>query len=153
MLALRTANLIIAFIATTAPIAHALEMISKLTLDGPLWLRVQQQLYRGWGEVFGAVEIVAFLSTLVLLLLTWRHRSRRHAYLVAVVCYAVMLADFFVFNRPVNEALSSWTPATLPADWINYRVRWEIGHALTAIFSVIAFGTLIHQRIHEGAGS
>ena len=34
MLALRTANLIIAFIATTAPIAHALEMISKLTLDG-----------------------------------------------------------------------------------------------------------------------
>jgi hypothetical protein len=153
MLALRTANLIIAFIATTAPIAHALEMISKLTLDGPLWLRVQQHLYRGWGEVFGAVEIVAFLSTLVLLLIAWRDRSRRHAYLIAVVCYAVMLADFFVFNRPVNEALSSWTLTTLPADWSNYRVRWEIGHALTAIFSVIAFATLIHQRIHEGAGS
>ena len=100
MLALRTANLIIAFIATTAPIAHALEMISKLTLDGPLRLGVQQHLYRGWGEVFGAVEIVAFLSTLALLLLTWRDRSSRHAYLIAVVCYAVMLADFFVFNRP-----------------------------------------------------
>jgi len=53
MLALRTANLIIAFIATTAPIAHALEMISKLTLDGPLWLGVQQHLYRGWGEILG----------------------------------------------------------------------------------------------------
>jgi len=153
MLALRTANLIIAFIATTAPIAHALEMISKLTLDGPAWLRVQQHLYRGWGEVFGAVEIVAFLSTLALLLLTWRDHSRRHAYLIAVVCYAVMLADFFVFNRPVNEALSSWTPATLPADWSNYRLRWEIGHALTALFSVIAFVTLIRQHIHEGAGS
>jgi len=59
MLALRTANLIIAFIATTAPIAHALEMISKLTLDGPLWLGVQRHLYRGWGEVFGPVEIIA----------------------------------------------------------------------------------------------
>ena len=75
MLALRTANLIIAFIATTAPIAHALEMISKLTLDGPLWLEVQQHLYRGWGEVFGPVEIIAFLSTLALLLLTWQDRS------------------------------------------------------------------------------
>jgi len=53
MLALRTANLIIAFIATTAPIAHALEMISKLTLDGPLWLGVQQHLYRGWGRYLG----------------------------------------------------------------------------------------------------
>src|SRR5262252_2617187 len=105
MLALRTANLIIAFIATTAPIAHVHEMISKLTLDGPLWLGVQQHLYRGWGEVFGPVEVIAFLSTLALLLLTWRVRSSRHAYLIAVVCYAVILADFFVFNRPVNEAL------------------------------------------------
>ena len=66
MLALRSAHLIIAFIATTAPIAHALEMISKLTLDGPLWLGVQRHLYRGWGEVFGPVEIIAFLSTLAL---------------------------------------------------------------------------------------
>jgi hypothetical protein len=66
MLALRTATLIIDFIATTAPIAHVLEMISKLTLDRPLWLGVQQHLYRGWGEIFGPVEIVAFLSTLAL---------------------------------------------------------------------------------------
>ena len=65
----------------------------------------------------------------------------------------MMLADFFAFNRPVNEVLSSWTPATLPADWSNYRVRWEIGHALTDLFSVIAFATLIHQRIHERGGS
>jgi len=67
MLALKTAILIIAFIATTAPIDHVLEMISKLMLDGPLWLGVQQHLYRGWGEIFGPVEIVAFLSTLALL--------------------------------------------------------------------------------------
>jgi hypothetical protein len=149
MLALRTANLIIAFIATTAPIAHALEMISKLTLDGSLWLAIQQHLYRGWGELFGAVEIVAFLSTLALLILSWRNRSSRHTYLTAVVCYGAMLADFFVFNQPVNEALLGWTPATLPADWSNYRLRWEIGHALTALFSVIAFTTLIRERIRE----
>ena len=116
MLALRTATLIIAFIATTAPIAHVPEMICKLTLDGPLWLGVQQHLYRGWGEIFGPVEIVAFLLTLALLLLKRRDHSSRHAYLIAVACYAGMLADFFLFNRPVNEALSSWTPATLPAD-------------------------------------
>jgi len=70
MFALRTANLIIPFIATTGPTAHALEMISKLTLDGPLWLGIQQHLYRGWGEIFGTVEIAAFLSTLALLILT-----------------------------------------------------------------------------------
>ena len=50
MSALRTANLIITFIKTTAPIAHTLEMISKLTLDGPLWLGIQQHLYRVGGR-------------------------------------------------------------------------------------------------------
>jgi hypothetical protein len=112
MFALRTANLIIAFIATTAPTAHALEMISKLTLDGPLWLGIQQHLYRGWGEIFGTVEIAALLSTLALLILTRRDRSIRGAYLIALACYAAMLADFFIFNLPVNEALRAWTPRT-----------------------------------------
>ena len=153
MFALRIANLVIAFIATTAPIAHALEMISKLTLDGRLWLEIQQHLYRGWGEIFGPVEIVAFLSTLALLVVTRRHRSSRRAYLVALVCYAAMLADFFVLNRPVNEAVRDWTPVTLPSNWSDYRLRWEIGHSLTALFSVIAFVTLIRRRIHEGSES
>jgi hypothetical protein len=48
-------NLVIAFVATTAPLAHVLEMASKLTLDGPLWLAIQHYLYRGWGDVFGPV--------------------------------------------------------------------------------------------------
>jgi hypothetical protein len=153
MLALRTANLIIAFIATIAPIAHALETISKLRLDGPLWLGIQQHLYRGWGEIFGPVEIAALLSTLALLVVTWRDRSARRAYMIAAVCYAVMLADFFIFNRPVNEALRGWTPATLPSNWSEYRLRWEIGHTLTALFSVIAFITLIRRLVHAGSGS
>jgi len=27
-----------------------------------------------------------------------------------------MLADFFIFNLPVNEALRGWTPVTFPPD-------------------------------------
>jgi hypothetical protein len=74
-----------------------------------------------------------------LLILTRRDRSIRRAYLIALACYAAMLADFFIFNLPVNEALRAWTPRTLPADWSDYRLRWEIGHAFTALFSMIAF--------------
>jgi hypothetical protein len=83
MRGLRTANLIIGFIATTGPIAHLLEMPSKLTLDGPLWLDIQQHLYRGWGALFGPVEILALLSTFALLLTTWRDRASRRTYIVA----------------------------------------------------------------------
>ena len=49
-----------------------------------------------------------------------------------------MMAVFFALNAPVNAALASWTPATLPADWANYRLRWESGHAMAALFSIIS---------------
>ena len=50
-----------------------------------------------------------------------------------------MLAVFFVFNDPVNAALSGWTPETMPADWPDYRLRWEVGHTLAAILAIFAF--------------
>jgi len=46
-------NLLLAALATLAPLAHVLELPNKLRLDGPLWLAVQQQLYRGWGPFLG----------------------------------------------------------------------------------------------------
>ena len=71
MAALRTVNLFLAFIATIAPLAHVLELPSKLMLDGPLWLAIQQHLYRGWGTVFGPVEIAALVLSGVLLISKW----------------------------------------------------------------------------------
>jgi hypothetical protein len=144
MTALRTINLILAFIATTAPLAHVLELPSKLTLDGPLWLAVQQHLYRGWGAIFGPVEIAALALTGVLLAVTWPTGARRISFL-AFACYAAMIAVFFLFNAPVNEALNGWTAATLPTNWSTYRLRWEIGHAFAAALAVIAFVALMRQ--------
>jgi hypothetical protein len=137
--ALRTASLVLAFIATAAPIAHVLEAASKLTLDGPLWLAVQQHLYRGWGPVFGPVEILSLLAALALFAATRADKSLRRFYLVAALCYAGMLVSFFAFNRPVNEALNAWTAQTLPAYWSDYRLHWEIGHLIAAVLAVIAF--------------
>jgi len=140
MFALRTANLVTAFIATIAPIAHALEMISKLTLDWPLWLEIQQHLYRGWGEIFGPVEIVAFLSTLALLFVTWRDLSSRRAYLIALVCYAAIAGRLLYLQsagersgarldarnlalklEPLSPSLGNWPRARRPV--LGDRIR------------------------------
>src|SRR5690348_2393064 len=120
---LRSANLIIAFIATTAPMAHVLEMISKMTLEGPLWLVIQQTLYRGWGALFGPIEILALLTSVALFFMA-REQGARRAFAIASGCYVVMLVCFFVFNGPVNEALNGWTRVSLPEDWSDYRLRW-----------------------------
>jgi hypothetical protein len=47
-----------------------------------------------------------------------------------------MLLSFYFLNAPVNEAVSRWTPETMPPNWHNYRLRWEIGHTLSALFAL-----------------
>jgi hypothetical protein len=143
---LRAANLVIAFLATTAPVAHVLEMISKMTLQGAFWLEIQQTLYRGWGALFGPIEALALLTSVALFFLA-RNDAARRAFLAAALCYVAMLLCFFLFNAPVNAALSGWTGANLPDDWRDYRLRWETGHALAAVFSLVALVTLFRARI------
>ena len=75
----------------------------------------------------------------------------RSAAFTAVACYAGMLAVFFVFNGPVNAALSGWTAATLPPDWMNYRMRWETGHAIAAGLSIVAVIVLLRAALRDAA--
>jgi hypothetical protein len=150
---LRWINLVIAVLALTAPVAHVLELPNKLALDGPLWLAVQQHLYRGWGVVFGPVEILALASSILLAVLRRRNRRAFAPTLVAVIAYGAMLAVFFLFDAPVNRALSGWTAERLPPDWTAYRLRWEIGHALAALAALIALVALRRARLAETVGT
>ena len=43
-------------IPLSAGLAHAFELYNKMMLDGPLWLAVQQHLYRGWGPLIAPFE-------------------------------------------------------------------------------------------------
>ena len=54
-----------------------------------------------------------------------------------------MLAVFFLFNAPVNAAFAGWTTETLPADWPDYRLQWELGHAIAFVLALTAFCTLL----------
>ena len=142
--ALCAANLVLAVLATLAPIAHVLEMPNKLALDAPLWLAVQQHLYRGWGLFVGApILILALATTLALLVARRRELTPMRLTLMAAIAYAGMIATFFVLNDPVNAALNTWTPSSIPPYWSSYRLQWEAGHALAAILSCLALMTLL----------
>ena len=142
-------NLVLAFLATLPLAAHVLELPAKLTLDGAMWLEVQQRLYRGWGPIFGPVEMAALATTAWLYFIS---PVPRRAYLVAGVCFALMLVCFFVFNDPVNKAVIGWTVSTLPADWTDYRARWETGHALAAVLSIVALVVLLVASRSSSSG-
>jgi hypothetical protein len=147
---IRLASFILAALALSAPAAHLLELPNKLALDGGAWLDVQQHLYRGWGAVFGPVEILALAAAVALAVWRRGHVAGLVATLIAALAYVVMIAVFFAFNRPVNQALNGWTADRLPADWLDYRARWETGHALAALAALVALLALLRARLAEG---
>jgi uncharacterized membrane protein len=123
---------------------------NKLQLDGSLWLAVQQHLYRGWGPILGGpLEILALITTVLLLAARRGEPPTRALTAVALAAEVAALVIFFIFNAPVNQAVAGWTAASLPADWPAYRLRWEAGHALAALASVIALATLVRAALIE----
>ena len=147
---LRWLALLTAFLACLAPMAHLLELPNKFQLDGPIWLAIQQHLYRGWGPFIGApTEIGGLIVNLILLAINRRSARPALFFGLAALAYCGMLLSFFLINAAVNEAVTRWTPATLPAGWPGYRLRWEIRHALAALFALSglsAVGAAIRQQ-------
>ncbi|MEW6519114.1 MAG: DUF1772 domain-containing protein [Thermodesulfobacteriota bacterium] len=145
----RWSGLIATAVTLGALTAHVLELPNKFTLDGPLWLAVQQQLYRGWGLFIGPCEVAAVLCSWALAFLVRQNRAVFRPTLLAAFFLTGALVVFFILNAPVNAAFAAWTPATLPPDWPDYRLRWEMGHALSFVLVLPAFIALLRSLFLE----
>jgi Domain of unknown function (DUF1772) len=149
--ALRWISLLTTAVPLGATAAHVMELPNKFSLDGPLWLAVQQNLYRGWGPFIAPFEIVAIVTSWAL---AYMVRARRPAFaltLTAAFCLSAMLAVFFLFNAPVNAAFAGWAAETLPAGWPGYRLQWELGHAIAFVLALTAFCTLLRAAFVEAS--
>lgn len=115
--------------------AHLFALPNKLDLGQEAYFAVQG-IYRGWA-LFGIVLLAALASNLALAVLT-RRRARTFA-LAAGACLAILaiLAIFFVWVFPANQATANWT--AVPAGWQALRAQWEYGHAVNAILTFLAF--------------
>jgi hypothetical protein len=150
MIWLRPINIGLAVLVVLAPMAHVLELPNKLTLDAELWLAVKHHLYRGWGPFLGGpTEIGALLTSVWLACLRRRSSTVLATTVLASAGYAGMLIVFFLLNQPVNVAVASWSLASLPPDWMAYRARWEAGHAIAAVLSVMCLAALVWAYVKE----
>ncbi len=101
------ANLVLSLLAVLAPMAHVLELPNKLSLDGELWLAVQQNLYRGWGPFLGGpVEIGALATSLFLALQRRRIGAESWPMLIASLGYA---GHCPLGLDELSDALGNWS--------------------------------------------
>jgi hypothetical protein len=135
-------------------LTHVLQSPGSRGLDGPTWLAVMHTFYGGFAIVGGAAEVVGLVTSLIETGFARRWRERAAPAIVAV-CLAGTLVSYWFGNRPVNDQVARWTPATLPPDWSTYRDQWEAAHSDSAVLSGIALLALLIAtvrspgRIHE----
>ena len=125
---------------------HLMQLPSRLGWDQYLWVgsTVQGGLY----AMFGSVGAVIFVATVIALALLayFTREHRRPGFglaLSAALLFALALVLWWVLVYPVNVELAKWVNGPVPADWTDYRVRWEWGHAIIAAVEFLGFGTLI----------
>src|SRR2546430_17596803 len=70
LISARFISLLLTALAAGVVLGHVMSRAGKVTLPGPLFVTVQNTLYRNWGKRVGAVELGAFLSTLGVAFLT-----------------------------------------------------------------------------------
>lgn len=123
---------------------HVLEMPAKLKIGGPLWMTLQQTLYRAFATVGGFIEIAAILATIVLTFLV--RENPQTFYLTLIAAISLIVAFFVVwifFTNAVNVQVFKWTADTIPADWTRWRTRWEYSHAIRFVLHLVGFTALV----------
>ena len=92
----------------------------------------------------GAVIDVACVIVLALLAYFVREHGRPgfRLALAAAILFVLALVLWWVLVYPVNVELAKWVNGPVPADWTDYRSRWEWGHAIIALVELIGFAAL-----------
>lgn len=125
---------------------HLLQLPSRMGWDQYLWVgsTVQGGLYAAFGSV-GAIIFVATVIALGLNAYFVREHGRPGFKLAlsAALLFLIALVLWWVLVYPVNVELAKWVNGPVPADWTDYRARWEWGHAVISLVELIGFASLI----------
>jgi len=120
--------------------AHLFALPNKINMGQGQYFTAQS-IYSGWA-LLGIVLIGALIANGALAFMIRDGTGPFMFALAAVLCFAASLVVFFIWVFPANQATNNWT--AVPADWRALRIRWEYGHAVSAIlgFSALCFTTL-----------
>jgi hypothetical protein len=132
--AVHFAAIVLAALALVPAGAHLFALPNKISMGQGQYFTAQS-VYSGWAFL-GLILIGALISNGALALLVRDELAPFRFAVAATLCFALSLIVFFVWVFPANQATQNWT--AIPNDWRALRVRWEYGHAVSAILGFVA---------------
>ncbi|MBI4274535.1 MAG: hypothetical protein HY659_07530 [Rhizobiales bacterium] len=132
---------------------HLMDLPARIMWDQSRWL--ENIVTGGHNRMFGTVGASIVVATCVVmpyLAYRLRHHDRAASRLTAVsaACFILALTLWWAFVVPVNIEMDNWIAGPFPANWMSWRVQWEVMHALTTLIQMIGLGALL-KSVVEGA--
>ncbi len=114
------------------------------TLDGPTYLAVKQAADREFPKIAKPL-MLASLTVTVVLAVTAAVLGHADVLVLGLAATAALLVTLLAILRgdlPINRAMASWTPSTLPGNWAAVRSAWEKSFAVRVVANAIAVAML-----------
>jgi len=140
-------TIIFASLSMAMAFCHLLQLPPRMSYDGAQWIATQN-LYQLFGTVGALIEVGALLFVTILSLMVWLRPAFQWT-LFATVCLLAAHAAWWMFIAPVNVEIATWTPDTIPADWMGWRNQWEYTHTVRAILDILGLSALVLSVLVE----
>ena len=113
-----------AFWGSWIGLSRSIEALTPAT-----FVEVGHVMMADYGPIMSVLMPAAVLATLAAGILAYRRNPLAGLLILAgFACVAAATAITLTVNVPIDEMRAGWTVATLPADWMQVRDRWETYH-------------------------
>lgn len=148
---LRFLGLLLAALTVGMKLAHVLELYPKLQWEAELYFPVQTSLYKLFGILGPVVDVGAMLSIGILAATLRNQKHKSFAFtLASLVSMLFSIIVWIVIVAPSNSHINEWLVThTTPADWTNWRNRWQFGQAGSFLFDLVGFILLLVSVIKD----
>lgn len=148
----RYAALMLSALTMAMSFAHAMEMPARMNWDAALWTgtTVDGALYVMFGTFGGGILVLNLIALVAVAFLARRHAvvPRRLSFGAAAL-FILSFALFWIVIAPVNSEIAGWAGGNIPADWADWRLRWETGHLVNAVLQLTGFAALCWSVLEE----
>jgi len=107
------------------------------------FLEVHQGAVRGLNTLLPAMGFTTMILTLVLILRSDRHTSIRGLYWATLAMLILAGLITRLANQPINAAVMTWAPTTMPDNWTEIRDSWWFWHTVRTLVSIAALAGLV----------
>jgi anthrone oxygenase-like protein len=97
-----------------------------------------------------ALMIGSLVTGVAVLYVAWRRQGLVwRLYALTTFSLVIMIVSTLTINAPVNSAIDAWNASAPPANWMELRDRWELGHAIRSCIGLIGLVSALAAAIWD----